>query len=257
MKKTIEAIANIECPMNLIDKSYFGFIFFKISIFKMSAPINVRKIGNAVHENNSYVILNVFLNDIFNIKFVRDQLIRKFHIVFDLKCRILIKMNTLTSEKISIDLINKVMMIFTCKNLIVIIRITSKPNAKIKKIVHIKKKTTISVKTIVKISIYFKRKKLFSDRDYLFEPDFEEMTAILKKTGGFYTHVCDCNVFFVQMKNDQPVSITLARRARLGTLTEYEKKNCYEMKNSYHDATIVKSEKSFYEWIEHDSSIDF
>ena len=160
MKEIIETVANTKCSMNLIDEIYLTDIFSNAIISKMPAPINVRSIGNVVHENSIYFVLKIFLNEIADAKPARGQLTRKFHIIPDLKCRVLISMNILKPEKINIDLINKIMIIPTCRNLIVIIRIAPKPNAKIKKIIHVKNETIISVKTVAKVPTYLKKKIL-------------------------------------------------------------------------------------------------
>ena len=160
MKKTIEIVANTKCSMSLIDEIYLIDIFFNVIVSKMSASVNVRGINNVVHENSIYFVLKIFLNEIANAKFSREQLTREFHIILDLKCKVFINMNILKSKKINIDLINKIMIISICRNLIVIIRIIPKSNARIRKIIHVKNETIIPVKTVVKVPTYFKKKIL-------------------------------------------------------------------------------------------------
>ena len=225
MKEFIETVTNIECFMNLIDESYLLNNLFKINVSKMPTSMNVRDIGNAHHECNIYSILNVYLNEtIKKTKFVRKQLTKEFHIVKDLKCKILIEMNILKTKQINIDMINKIMMIFTCKNLIVDIRIALKFNARIKRIIHFKNQNHNFVQIDHQGIHISEKKKLSENRDYLFESNASELTVALGKTDDFYIHVCDCNIFVIQIKNDQPISIIFNRRVRLRTLTEYKKK---------------------------------
>ena len=258
MKSQMKAIADTGCSMNLIDEDYLKNILPNLIISRMPAPINVRGIGNALHECIIYVMLNIFLNGIFQAASIRRQLHKKFHIVKDLKCKILLEMDILDAKQMNIDLFNKVMMIPTCKNLVVSIRIALKPNARIKKIVHSKKKITISIKSVVKVPTYLKKKKLPDNRDYLFEPNQADFTAAFEKIEGFYTHICDCNLSFVQVKNDLFISMALPKRARLGTLTEYEKKKCYQVEAEYHEAVIVIDVKEHYAWLrDSDQSQDF
>ena len=247
MKDFIEFVTDIECLMSFIDESYLLNILFKTTISKMPTSVNVRGIKNAFHECVAFIVLNVFLNETLNSKSVRNQLLREFHIIKNLKCRILIEMNVLEAEQISLNMINKVMIIPICKNLIIDIRIAPKPNVRIKRIVHSKKKTIIPLKTTAKISTYLKKRKLFNDRNYLFEFNVSELTIALKKAENFYIHVCDCNMFYVHVKNDRSTSIIFVCRARLKTLTEYEKKDCYEIENSYHEIALITHENIFYE----------
>ena len=139
MKFQIKTIVDTECSMNLIDENYLKNILFNLIISKMSASINVRGINNAIHQCITYVMLNVFLDGTSQIVSIWKQLHKKFHIVKNFKCKIFLKMNILNAEQMSINLINKIMMISICKNLMMLIRITFKSNVRIKKIVHSKK----------------------------------------------------------------------------------------------------------------------
>ena len=102
----------------------------------MSVSINVRDINNVLHECITYVMLNVFLNDTFQIVSIRRQLHREFHVMKNLKCKIFLKINILNAEQMTINLTNKIMMIPICKNLMMSIKIILKSNARIRKIVH-------------------------------------------------------------------------------------------------------------------------
>ena len=61
------------------------------------------------------------------------------------------------------------MMIFTCKDLIIFIKIALKSNARIRRVIHFKNQTVISFKSITQISIYMKNKLLSNDKNYFFE----------------------------------------------------------------------------------------
>ena len=224
MKSQIKTIVDTKCSMSLIDENYLKNILFNLIISKMSVSINVRDIDNALHECITYVMLNVFLDGTSQIVSIRKQLHKEFHVVKNFKCKILLKMNILNVEQMNINLINKIMTISICKNLVVSIRITFKSNVRIRKIVHSKKKIIISVKSVVKISTYLKKKKFFDNKNYFFESNQTNFTIAFEKIEDFYTHICDCNFSFVQIKNDLLISMTLFKRSRLDTLIEYEKK---------------------------------
>ena len=223
--------------MNFIDEKYLKGILFDVIIIKMSKSINVREIENVFHKCSIYVLLNIYFDDLFRIVSIKEHLHKKIHVIKNLKCKILLDIDILNAKQINIDLINKVMIISTCQNLVVIIKIVSKSNVRIKRIVHVKK-IIIFDKTIIKMSIYLK-KKLFDDRDYFFESNQTELTVVLKKIEGFYIHICNCNVDFVQIKNDKFISIVVFRRVRLRTFTKYEKKNCYQIENEYYEIAIL------------------
>ena len=227
IKPQMKRIVDTKCSMNLIDENYLKNILSNLIISKMSISINVRDIENALHECITYVILNIFLNESFETTLIREHIHRKFHIVKNLKCKIFLRMNILNAKQMKINLFNKIMMIFICKNLIISIRIALKPNAQIRRVMHSKNEIVIFVKSVIKMSTYLKKKKLFENRNYLFESNQTNFVVVLKKIENFYIHICDCNLSFVQIKNNLFMSIILFKRVRLDTLIEYEKKNCY------------------------------
>ena len=156
----MKTIVNTECSMSLIDENYLKNILFNLIINKMSISVNVRNINNVLHECIIYVMLNIFLNDTFQIVSPREQLHREFHIMKNFKCKILLKMNILNAKQMKIDFVNKIMMISICKNLIMSVRIILKSNARIKKIVHSKKNHHFSQISCQSFYI-FEKKKFF------------------------------------------------------------------------------------------------
>ena len=159
MKFQIKTIVDTECSMSLIDENYLKNILSNLIISKMSISIKVCDINNALYECIIYVMLNIFLNDTSQTVLIREQLHKKFHIMKNFKCKIFLKMNILNAKQMNIDLINKIMIIFICKNLMILIKIIFKSNARIRKIVHSKKKIIISFKSVAKIPTYLKKKK--------------------------------------------------------------------------------------------------
>ena len=70
-----------------------------------------------------------------------------------------------------------------------------------------------------------KEKNLFVDRYYIFEFDRQTLIAILNETKNFYTHIVDCNMTIIQIKNDLSISIKISQRVRLELFIKYKKKN--------------------------------
>ena len=94
-------------------------------------------------------------------------------------------MDIFESKRITLNMIDKSMIVFICKNLIVFIRIILKPNARIRRVMHFKNQTLISVKSMTQVFIYFKKKRFFDDKNYLFESNQKQLTAALKKSKVF------------------------------------------------------------------------
>jgi hypothetical protein len=135
LRSIIKDVIDTRCVMSLIDTRYLLISMSNIITIKMSL-INVKDINEIFHECISYVILDLYLDDIFEKKKKRDHFRREFHVVDDLRCKILIDMNILSSEQMRIDLISKSLFISTCRNLEILIRIALKSNARIKRVIH-------------------------------------------------------------------------------------------------------------------------
>ena len=241
--KSIETITNTECAMFLIDEKYFQKILFNETIIKMIVSINVKNITNVHKECDIYVFLNLYLNDESKSIFSREYFRREIHVIKDLKCKFFLEMNILKAKQIIINLINKIMIIFTCKDLIVSIKIALKSNARICRVIHFKNQAVIFFKSMTQISIYMKNKSLSDDKNYFFESNQQQLATFLKQLNDFYTHVCHDNVTEVYVKNDKNMTIKISRRARLKTLTEYEIKNCYQIDDVYHEVTMMNNIK--------------
>ena len=254
LQTPVEAVADSGCAVSLIDEAYLRQILPAEKAIKMTAPINVRGIGNAFRESDSYLLLDLYLDGVSRGSPARGYFRREVHIVNDLKCKVLLGMDILGAEQVTLNMKDKTMVLPTCKDLVVPIRIAPKPNARIRRVVHSKDQTVIPAKAVAQVPTYLKGKRLPDDRDYLFEPDQEQLAAALGELGGFYAHVCGGNLACVQVKNDRDVAVKIPRRARLGTLTEYEEEGCYQLDGAYHDVAVVTSVKQMKAWFENSDS---
>ncbi len=234
-KSVIEEVANIEYVMSLIDTKYLMITLSKITIEKMSTSINVRKIENILHQFNAYVILDLYLDELFNDKKTRDHIRREFHVMNELKCKLLMRLNIMTSEEMIINLINKSLIISTCENLIVSIRINLKSNSRIRRIVHSKEFVIVFSNFVTSILTYMREKKLSFNKDFLFESNHDVLTASLDDMSNLYTHVCNCNLVFVHVRNDLFKSMIISLRTRLRLLIEYEEKECFQIESDLHE----------------------
>ena len=252
MQKPIKAIVDSGCPIFFIDEVYLRAVLFNEKSIQMTAPMNVREIENAVDECVNYIVLNIYLNEISKEKSMRDRIHKKFHFVKKLKCKIFLKMSFLAAEQIIINIVNKIMVIPTCEKLIVFIKIVFKFNFRIRRVIHVRNQIFISFKTVVRVSTYMKGKNISNDRDYFFEFDREHFIVTLKEFEDFYFHVCDGNMSCVQLRNDRNIVVNISRRARFGLLIEYEKEDCYQIDDEYHDAAVITDVTNLKKWKQND-----
>jgi hypothetical protein len=226
-KSVVEEIADTDCVMSLIEINYLITIVSKTVILKMPTLINVRSIENALHQSFSYVMLDLYLNEMCNDKKAWAHIRRESHIVNDLKCRLLMSLNIMTFKEMIINLVDKSLIISICENIAISIKINSKSNFRTRRIVHSKESVTVSLNSIISVLIYMRERKLSINRDFLFEPNHDVFTASLKEMSNLYTHVCDCNLAFVHVRNKLSKSVIISSKTRLSILIEYEEKECF------------------------------
>jgi hypothetical protein len=102
-------------------------------------------------------------------------------------------------------------------------RIISKHESRINKIIFAERLVIILVKSVA--SIFIKMKESFSDRDYLFQSKSRELD--LESIDEVMTHIMTINVAAVQVCNVTNKSVIISRKARLKRLIDYEKHECY------------------------------
>jgi hypothetical protein len=209
----------------------------------MFAFINVRDIKNTLHQSSFYVVLNLYLLDIIDDKKIQEHIHKEFHLINELKCKIFMKLNIMTSKKMIINLTNKSFVIFICENLVTFIKINLKSNSRIRRIIHNKKLIKISSNSIVNIFTYLRDKKLSFNKDFFFDLNNDIFTKSSSDFDEFYTHVCDCNLTFVHVKNALINSMMISSKTRLKILIEYEKKECFQVKFELHKWVVVFNEK--------------
>jgi hypothetical protein len=241
-KSLIEEVMNIDCVMSLINVHYLTIMISFAKIIKMNAAINVRDIDNVLHECEFYVMLNFYLDDLFYDKKVRNHMHREFHIMNDLKCKLLMKLDIMTSKQMIINLIDKSLFIFMCNDLIVSIRINSKSNSRITRIMHSKISMIIFFNSITSIFIYMRDKRLLFNKDFLFESNHEKLSFSLEIMRGLYTYVCDCNMNFVHVRNDLFTTMIVSSRTRLDVFIEYKEENYFQINFAYHKWIVVLDE---------------
>jgi hypothetical protein len=187
-------------------------------------------------------LLDLYLNELVDETKAREHIKREFHLIDELKCKLLMNLNIMISEKIIINLTNKSLIISTCENLLISIRVNLKSNSRIRRIVHSKKSIMLFSNSIVNISTYLREKKLSSNRDFLFESNCETLITSFDEMNDLYTHVCDCNIAFVHVRNELLESMIISSKTRFELFTKYEEENCFQIDEEYHEWAIISNE---------------
>ena len=141
------------------------------------------------------------------------------HVVDGMKAKMLIGMDVIGPEKITLDIPRRTAFIGSCKDAAIPITVTPRSNQRVSRPVKAGKNITIPPHSHMMIPI--QEQDLPSDRDLLFEPvDHSDGIAI-------YAHIVDCNMAIVYARNDSESPINLHQDTLLGTVTEYEVDTCF------------------------------
>ena len=101
------------CTMSLVDCGFLQQQCPETKINTMATPMEVRRIGSVAHNANQFVLMDIYLQGTDG----RVALIqREVHLVDELKANILIGINILAPEGVSIDLSKQEAIITSCTN---------------------------------------------------------------------------------------------------------------------------------------------
>ena len=107
--------------MTIVDRT---FISFKTKIKKIIASILIRGLRSKIHHFDEYVVLTFYMKEVLpDDHRVFAQIIRKIHIVDDLKIEMFIEIDILISKRIIINFIIQVIKIDNYRNMAVLMNL--------------------------------------------------------------------------------------------------------------------------------------
>ena len=218
----IKFCVDFECIMSLIDRKHLIVIKSNAIIHRINNFIKVRNINHRLHNNFEYIELNFYVSDkLFDDSSIIIYFKREIHIVDDFRINVLLKVNIINFEKITLNLNNRTFSLFDCDNFQTSLDIIFK-NHRIIRAVRSIILITISSHIYMTIFIKIRDNNLFENRDYSFESkqDFQ----ILNSKNEFFNHITNVNVFVVQIQNVSNKSYFLFKNAKVNMLRDYERK---------------------------------
>jgi len=136
--------------------------------------------------------------------------------VKNLKTKLLLKINIIDFKLIIVNANKRKLIIKSCRNLKTKLKIKSKNDIRMKRVVEIERSFIIIVHFIFEILIVVRDKILFN-KDYFFE-------SILFHA---YFYVANREMSFVYVCNNRFVSLRISQHAMLERLLEFKKQDCY------------------------------
>lgn len=230
------------CIMFLIDRAFLKSQMLKILLKTLQTLINVRGIENSKHSCQEYAFIDLYLPGILINKSVVTHLTRDIHVVDDLRVKLLLGMNIMSSKRISTNVTKRLVTVDSCRDLLVKLSIIFKTDDRTRRVIHSKARVIIESHALLQISI--RVTILSSDRDFSFESEYNDNTKDLQRHDAIYAHIVDCNMLFVHVRNDEDNSLIISRHTRLRTITEIEDESCYSANSEDHGLAGAKHWKS-------------
>ena len=114
--------------MSLIDKKFLKIFLSNIEIKKIKMSINIKKIDTFKYMINDYCLLDLYIFNTSMNQWAIIHIRKKMHIIDDLKAKMLLNINILSLERMSIDVDEEKLLIKSYNDLIANIKIKVKNN---------------------------------------------------------------------------------------------------------------------------------
>ncbi len=204
------------CTMTLIDRQFLMEQTPQVTIHQMPSPIPVRGLGSAVHNSDQYARVDIYLPG----KDGRTAVIsREVHIVNDLRAKMLVGIDILAPEGVTMDLQRKVAIIGSCDNMKIPLVVMTKSANQVNHVVLFKHRTVIPPQSHLAIAVI--KPNLPHNHNFLFEPNCHQADA------SVYAHIVNHNMSEVHVQNDGEISLTIPQKSHMRQVVEYEAEDCY------------------------------
>jgi hypothetical protein len=222
--------------MSLIDRQWLQEKCPDATILTRATNVSVRGIDNQVQKTSNYVVLQVYIpgHDATNGQIKLAEIRREFHIVPDLRCKMIIGEDIIEPEGIIIDSRDRKARMGACNDFVFKLRITPKG----RQILHRRVSTLnrVAVAPGARAFIPIKCKPLPSDRDCEFTPVYEKHTIYLAEAGGFLRAVVDNHTEGVVFHNRSEHTIVIQKNLRIGFIADFTQ-------DSYHASVAFDPEE--------------
>ena len=183
----------------------------------MTFLISIRNLNTTKYFSIDYVIVFIYFNDEKNDKLIKTKIVKKIHLINELKINMLIDNDFIESKKIKIDVINNFVYIDNCE---IIIFLNVKTSRKIVHIsIHVRK--TIIVSSRFEITIIVHYNIISKNRDFLFESKILNFFL--------YAYLVNNNCKNILVRNDNNKTIQISRNCRVNRLIEIDFFNVFQI----------------------------
>ena len=195
-----------------------------MKIQQLALSMSIREINDKLIKISDFVLVDLFIIDVDSVdKSTTVVITAKVHLVNNFNVNMLIEVNVLKSQKMTLNFNSNKFIINSCDVQTDIDSIT-RFKSNVKRTIRNQKTYIVLSNEIIKISIIFSD-DLSSDRNFLFE---FQCNQYLNQNDDVFVHIMNVNLFFVQVHNIIETFVILSRRARLKFVIEFNQQKCYQ-----------------------------
>ena len=145
-------------------------------------------------------------------------IIKKIHLINELRVNILLKMNIQEFKNITVFISKRRLLIESCVEFFVFIDVVN-TNKRVDRLIRIKKIMSLSSHSIINVLIQIRDNFCLSiDKNYIFhfKVNFE-----LKSKNNVYSHIINVNIFIIQIRNVIDEVYIISRHVKLNRVLDY------------------------------------
>ena len=242
--ENIKICIDTDCSVTMTDRKFLTQLLFDVFVQKLVSFISVRDVDDKIVKSNEFMFVSMTFDEVFKSKRETTDVIEvEMHFIDDFAINMLLVNDVIYSQNIKIDFEKRRFTIAKCENLRVSIDVLSRAISHVKRIIRSRQTYILQFDDFAKIFVTY-HDSLSDDRDFLFEFHCQ---YDLEYDDDVYAHVVNSNLFKMLVRNVTFQSITLAKRARLNMIIEYNQAECYLTmpEKSYKAASDWMNERSW------------
>ena len=216
---------NFDNSIFMIDRSFLRNILLNHLIQRMIIIISIQKINKNVIKSDEFIIIKITFEEVNNKEHsIKNVITAKLHVINDFNVNLLIKNDVLISKNMIVDLSRRKLVINNCENLKISIKVKTRKNFHIKRIIRAKQAYIIMFNEIIEISVIWRDRNLSNNRDLLFKSN---CFHYLNHENDSYVSIVDVILNKILIKNIIETSVTLIKRVQLNIIIKYNQIECY------------------------------
>lgn len=211
------------CPVTMGGRQFLLKHLPGLVIQKMASAVPVRGVGGKIVKTDEFATVKLHFHGELAGQPATGVVSIEVHVIDDFAANLLLGNDVLHPQKMVPNVAKQELIIGSCGDIKVAMQVLARADPHIKRTIRTRRAFTVLPGQVAEVPVTY-HGTLPDDRDFLFEP---QCNYELGHDGGVYAHVVDAGLAMVMVSNTTDQPVTLERRTRLGTVTEYNQAGCY------------------------------